>query len=104
MASDGIMSDENTEKAPILACSWRDSGVVYFMSTTAHRGGNVGVVERQRSGPNTIHVDLHQWQNSTARTWEVLILLINIDLPTVYARNQKDGTYVCFTGFWMQHW
>ena len=48
------MNNEDHDQAPILAYAWKDSGVVYLMST-CHRGGEVIVVERQ-SGAIEIEV------------------------------------------------
>lgn len=49
------MNNEDSDKAPILACSWKDSGVVYFLST-AHSANDMITVERQ-SGANRIEVN-----------------------------------------------
>jgi hypothetical protein len=48
------MNDEDEEYAPILSYVWKDSGVVYFMST-CHRGGDTIMVERQ-SGASVVEV------------------------------------------------
>ncbi len=48
------MSNEDQDTSPILAYTWKDSGVVYLMST-CHRGGDTIVVTRQ-SGAAEIEV------------------------------------------------
>ena len=48
------MNNETVDHAPILACSWKDSSVVYFLSTS-HRGGETTHVQR-RSGASLHNV------------------------------------------------
>jgi uncharacterized protein YdeI (YjbR/CyaY-like superfamily) len=48
------MNNETINNALILACSWRDSGVVYFISTL-HRGNETTIIQRQ-SGASKIDV------------------------------------------------
>jgi hypothetical protein len=48
------LSNEHEKKAFVLACSWKNSGVVYFLSTS-HQGGETKIVHRQ-SGISTINI------------------------------------------------
>ena len=48
------MNNDDHDQAPILSYAWRDSGVVYLMST-CHRGGDTMIMER-RSGAMVVEV------------------------------------------------
>jgi hypothetical protein len=48
------MNNKTIDSAPILACSWQDSGVIYFMSTL-HQGDETTIIQRQ-SGASKIDV------------------------------------------------
>jgi hypothetical protein len=48
------MNDELEDYAPILSYAWKDSGVVYLLSTS-HQGGDTITVQ-QKSGASTIEV------------------------------------------------
>jgi hypothetical protein len=61
------MNNETIDSAPILACSWRDSGVVYFMSTL-HRGDETTIIQRQKVELQKLMCKLQSWLNSIANS------------------------------------
>jgi hypothetical protein len=87
------MNDEDEEHAPILSYTWKNNGVVYFMST-CYRGGDTIMVEQQ-SGASVVEV-----LALTMAQIEIgeLILQINFDFHIVFDKKLGDGIYHCFTG------